>query len=552
MKENCILRFVNKKYIFAGICFALIGAQLFSQNNSSQDSQIELPDLTTVVSGGDGQLDFAPPPDFDDVLDMPYNSGDLVPVLPVISVNDENDVDSIDAQNSQKDIYAEGKIGGGYPASFIGDFQIARLYGADPFKISFTHDSASGFAGHKLADGYNTSNTAIGVEKEFLRHDIRWGLSASYEDLKNGFQRKAEGFAANNQDSVGVAANFLWNLPKNFELAFDVDGEFYYRFPDITKNNTPEFVVPTWIKSTSRVTANPDLKVSWSKDGFEIGFNSQYNLEAWNAVSNRGQFDLDFAWQNQRIKLFAQAGLVAGNYIGKNSVIVPFTVGLDSLLPVYFSDRKLNLSLKGGLLSERATTSQLEREYKFSGLEQFVTETSDWYGTLNILVPLKSSFTGNIAAGYYRTAFGNGVWTPDYSTGNLVCGLYGFSAKERNEFFTDFSFTWKYKVFAITAKYHANWLEIPVLENKHIISVNLALQSQKGLWGASLDTSYLLDSKDVKPIINLEGYVQATSAVRVVLSANDLLKLLGAEERIYAGQYVGNSGNAMLLVKFLF
>jgi hypothetical protein len=132
-----------------------------------------------------------------------------------------------------------------------------------------------------------------------------------------------------------------------------------------------------------------------------------------------------------------------------------------------------------------------------------------------------------------------------------MSGLYTFSQKNRNELYTDFAFTWKYKIFAASAKYHAYWLETPVLQNKHTISVNLAVQSQKGLWGASLDTAYMLDSPD-KPVFSLEGYVQASSAVRIVLSVNDMLKLLGAEERMYAGQYVSNSGNASLAVKFLF
>ena len=118
--------------------------------------------------------------------------------------------------------------------------------------------------------------------------------------------------------------------------------------------------------------------------------------------------------------------------------------------------------------------------------------------------------------------------------------------------YTDFAFTWKYKIFAASAKYHAYWLETPVLEDKHTISVNLAVQSQKGLWGASLYTIYIMDAQDNKPVINLEGYMQVSPAVRICLSVSDILKLLGPEERMYAGQYVGNSGNAQLLVKFLF
>ena len=95
-------------------------------------------------------------------------------------------------------------------------------------------------------------------------------------------------------------------------------------------------------------------------------------------------------------------------------------------------------------------------------------------------------------------------------------------------------------------------MDIPALESRHTITLGFSLQSQKGLWGASLDTAYMLDAKDNKPLINLEGFIQASDSVRIVLSVNDMLKLLGAQERAYAGQYAAIGGNAMLLVKFLF
>ena len=531
-----------KKYIFSLCVLGFFTAEAFAQDVSEQESQIELPDLTTVVSGSNQQEDFAPAPDFDDVLELPFNSGDLVPELPAVSAGGQADIKDAADDAMQKDIYAQGTIGGGYPASFTGDFEISRLYGADPFKISFAHESAAGFAGHDLAEGYNQTDTSIAVQKDFIRSKLRWGIAARYEDSGNGLQSRTEGIAGYKQDAVGLSANFLWTLPKDFQLSFNAGSEFYYRFADITKGNA---------SNASRVTAEPELKISWLHNGFELSFDALYNLEAWNKTSNRGQFGIDFAWKNDKVKLFANAAVVVGNNLGQNSVIAPFSLGFETNLPVYFSDRELNLNICGGLESKRQTTAQLERAYKFSGLENFSTEESAWFGKAELLVPLKTSFTGPVSAGFYTTAFGNCEWIPDYS-GTIESGLYGFTLKNRKELYTDFAFTWKYKLFAATAKYHANWFENPVLQNKHTINVIFALQSQKGLWGASLDTAYLLDAEDNKPIINLEGYVQASSAVRICLSINDMIKLLGAEERMYAGQYVANSGNASLFVKFLF
>ena len=322
-----------KKYI----CFAAAVAfciPLFSQNAASSESQIELPDLTTVVAGGQDADDFAPPPSFEDVLDIPYDSGELVPVLPSISAGDEGDLISAGNQSDQKDIYAQGQIGGGYPASFSGDFEISRLYGADPFKISFNHDSAAGFASHNLADGYKESQTSITLEKDFIRKDLKFGVSALYEDRGNGLQSKVEGISAYNQDSIGLGANLLWSLPKDFYLGFDLDSLFYFRFSDLTKPSAGAAEVPKWIRNTSRVTADPQFKISWIHNGFDISFDALYNLEAWNKVSNRGQVDLNFSWKNDKVKLFADAGVVFGNTIGDNTVIPPFELGLETWLPV--------------------------------------------------------------------------------------------------------------------------------------------------------------------------------------------------------------------------
>ncbi len=541
-----------KKYIFAMLTLGLMaGAGLWAQETSEEESQIVLPDLTTVVSGSNAQEEYAPAPDFDDVIELPFNSGDLVPELPAASTGAQSELADAANDAMQKDIYAQGTIGGGYPASFTGDFEISRLYGADPFKISFAHESAAGFAGHDLAEGYNQTDTSIAVQKDFIRSQVRWGIAARYEDSGNGLQSLTEGIAAYNQDAVGLSANFLWALPKDFQLSLTAGSEFYYRFANFTKGNASSPAVPDWIKNTSRVTASPELKISWIHNGFDLSLDALYNLEAWSKFSNRGQFTFAFAWKNDKVKLSADAGLVIGNGLGENSIIAPFTLGLETNLPVYFSDRELNLSLSGGLESKRRSTAQLERAYKFAGLEAFSTEESAWFGKAVLLVPLKSSFTGTVSTGFYKTAFENRQWIPDY-TGAIESGLYGFTQKNRKELYTDFAFTWKYKLFAATAKYHANWLENPVLQNKHTFNVIFALQSQKGLWGLSLDTAYLLDADDNKPIINFEGYVQASSAVRIVLSIDDMIKLLGVEERLYAGQYVSNSGSASLSVKFLF
>ena len=61
------------KYICSGLIF-LTGAILFAQN-------IELPDVTTVITGDSVKVGADALPDFEDVLVISEGSGDIVPFL---------------------------------------------------------------------------------------------------------------------------------------------------------------------------------------------------------------------------------------------------------------------------------------------------------------------------------------------------------------------------------------------------------------------------------------------------------------------------------------
>ena len=79
-----------RKYLVS-IFIVMMTVSVFAQ--AASDSQIELPDLTTVVTGENSE-EYAPAPDFTDVLNIPYDSGDLAPVLPAAAVENDGIVSS--------------------------------------------------------------------------------------------------------------------------------------------------------------------------------------------------------------------------------------------------------------------------------------------------------------------------------------------------------------------------------------------------------------------------------------------------------------------------
>lgn len=513
------------------------------------EEKVDLPDLTTVISVENDFQDEVEVPDFSDVILLPEETGKLVPELPEIGI-DENvePIESVE-ENQNNQIYAEGKIGGGYPASFTGDFAVSRIFGKNPFKISFNHNSSAGYSGYSLSEGYNNNETKINIEKQIDFEKLTILLEGDYQDLGNGFQSKVENISSINQDRVFGKGNIFWTLQKGFYLNGFVDSELYNRFTAAVAG-TSETECPEWLKGNRLFSIESGINAGWQGNGIDTKINATYSFT--DTSVNRVETGADFLWQKDLFSLYSNFAFVFGNSLNDNSFLVPFGVGFNASFPVYFSDRKLSILLEGGLKSEQKKSFEYENNYKFSCFSFVPGEVSAWYSNFRLTLPLKLSFSANIGVNFEKSAFGNYQYIPDYSDLSLVNGVYEYSKKDWNALHTVCDFTYKYKLFAITVKWWANWLEIPILENKHNFLVTMSLQGKQENWGASVETYYSIDAADKTPYINFEAYSQITTGVKIVVSADDIVKLVCGETRTYAGQYVCNSGNVTLLMKFLF
>ena len=127
----------NKKsvLVLAFVFAVMYGTNLFAQS-------IELPEVTTVISGETEKAGQDTLPDFSDVLKLPKGSGGVEPLLPEVETGATTEVAAGKTKPVEKSVYAEGLLGGGYPAFFTGNISVARTTGASPFKFSFEHDSA--------------------------------------------------------------------------------------------------------------------------------------------------------------------------------------------------------------------------------------------------------------------------------------------------------------------------------------------------------------------------------------------------------------------------
>lgn len=543
----------TKKNIFIAIIVVLITqvTQIWAQ-----ESKIELPDLTTIVTAEQTDIEDITVPDFADVVLPPENAGTLVLELPNVEVLEKSDVVVSDTAVSNKQVYAEGEVGGGFPAAFLGNFSVSRITGNEPFKIAFSHNSEAGYSGKSLSSGYFVRNTVVDLDKVFAWNTFSLDIAGLYENNSNGMQSQVPGVFAENQNLLSGKGKLSWNLPNDVVIGSTVNLDYYYRYADLSQ----DAICSDYIKHSGVVNINPSLFGYWADDIFAFGMNASVLMDADVQKSfqtgyqyfTRGTIDLSGEWKYKKMKAFGGLGIIFGDNLNSNKIIAPFNLGISTSFPVYYSDRNTLINVEGGLESYRNTNEKLEKTFNFSALDVIPSETSNWFIRSNVSFPLKTEFTGEVGIDFKKTAFGNGIWEPVYNSSNFETGLYRYSQTDKTVLSSDLAFTYRHNIFAGTLKWHANWKDTPVLENRHIFYLDLSFQNPDVKWGVDLTSGISIDGIDRIPMLNFEGFVGISPQAKLVLQAEDILKIFDPQPRTCAGKYITDSGNIKVLVKFLY
>lgn len=532
---------IYRKSVF-GILSALFLIPLSAQN-------IELPEVTTVISGESVTAGSDALPSFENVIVTPQDSGKESIVLPEVTVSSNSLQKKSDEDYYKKDIFAEGKIGGGFPTLFTGDFSVFRTTTNSPFKIFFSYDSSVGYSGKNLTDGFSDQTVNLSVEKKYSSNNFNWDFGGGYYGLSNGLQNRVTNISKINQNDYFGNVDFSYDFQKNVRLGANFDMNFYNRYADTINFDFPSAAV---------LSLNPKIYADWADHGFETSIQAEYLFEneiqdvIYGDANNRGEILAQVDWKNDLFNVDSSVGLIFGTKLGEKNVIVPFSVGVNSSFPVYFSSRKVGIYVQGGLESYENRVSELERNFRFSSIYRMPDETSNWYGKVGFSIPLKESFTGSADFAFKTTAFSNGRVQPVYDKTTINNGLYGFVCQNVTQFTSNIELSYHYKIFSVTGGWKSNWLDVPVLENTHQIFVNVNFQSENSKWGAGLQFMQPLEFDYVDSFVNFEAFVKLTSAVRAVVSLQDIVKLVKAEPRIYCGDYYGRGGTATILLKFFF
>lgn len=556
-------RLTTAATIFFSLC--LTGA--YAQESASNIvEEISLPDVSTVISGGAPKVGKSAVPDYSEVLPVSAEIYDdqILPQLPD-SINadaDRQNADTINQTAKSKDVYVEGLAGGGFPGFYTGNFQVYRQSGNNPFKISFGHESSSGYVAKPLTGGFFDKATEIGVEKTFSTKTMKILLNCSYENNDNGLQSQVSNVSDVSQELLGVGAKLDWQLPHGMALEFGLTGDWYNRYETVTSDADS---VDGFIKDIGTLDLNPDMGFSFNYKGFSTGLTAGYSLQSdlknsLNAAGavNRGQFIYNASWKNDIVKVFGNVGVVVGNQIGNNPVMIPFDAGVDLSFATSISARKITLGVSGGMKSAAPKISEVEKLYKFTAFEETPSEVSDWYGKLDFTLPVKDIFTVNVNGEFKASALGNGDYVPVYSgtdsqgNSSFNHGLYTYEKKDMLQLMTNMDFSARAGIFNISAEWKANWLDRPALKSPHHLGLNVSVQDRRARWGGDVNFGINLGGDDYIPQVGAGFFYRLAPSVRLAVSLEDVVKLFSGTDRIYAGNYVNRSGSATILVKFFF
>jgi hypothetical protein len=556
-------------FAFSLLLFAGILSAQTQQGAEQAEEEIELPDVTTVISGGALTAGKDSVPDYKRILPDQNTLGVQLPEPDCVEGKEETVSEYNAAGTGDQSVFAEGKIGGGYPFCFLGDFAVYRTTGNAPFEIKFSHENAEGFGGKTSSDGYFYRNTSIEAEKDFTSSSSKYVLSGWYENLDEGFQKKSASFTDYLWNNIGGKAEADWTLSRGFYLGTEVHTSYYNRYG--TQWSTAAEPSDPWEKSAKFFTFIPEFNGGWKNDSFDISFLAKYatqlNLKDTGSLEKaedsssaetgqKGHFAFNFEWTDENVQMWAKAGVTFGTQTGDNSALFPFELGTSFTIPVSFSSRPLSMGIEGGLKSEWYLASYLEQNNPYSVMYCIPNEQSDWYAKVNLSMPIKNIFNLDINSVFRKTAFGNGVWAPDYtdSSAFLASGYYLISESDRTEFNTDAEFTVNFSAVKLTGGWKVFWIDVPSWEDRQSLKAAVLVEGKDAKWNAGASViEYLGDDADKVPVLGVNASVKAASSIRLALEADDIIKLISQKTREFChSQYKKNSGHVTALVKFQF
>ncbi len=501
--------------------------------------EITLPDVSTQIQGEASLLDSEAIPDFSPL----FPSVEVVlPVLPSGLDTLEPVIESSNAeQSNSSDVFLQGTVGAGFPGYFLGNFSVFQKSQKNPFSVDFSHEATNGYGRHKTSDGYNDTSTSLEGEKKWSLSDtVTTGIGAWYYTRVHGLQGNSPVFYNISQQRIGGRIEGEILFENNLSLLGNINTEYVNRnagFIGTIPENTP---VGPWY-----VQLQPEICLLWNSSLVDIQGTASYTFLNFNGLEtgllHRGNVEVDSTWQaGDRFLVNANVGAVFSNQSSRK-VLVPFMLGLS------FTEEYLSFTLEGGLSSNVSDITALHNRYPYLHFENVPTEESNWYGSLEVFVPLYNTFSLLLQSDFETTAYDNGRLLPDYGTIHPVTGLFVSSVSNKTLFDTKATFEFRQENFGLSLGWNCSWLDSIPGNSEQEILFSGSFFGKEGKWGSFITYNQGIVSSSV-PKLGLSAYYQFLPSLQAECQISDLVYLATGKDRIFAGNYIAPSGSVSLLL----
>lgn len=565
---------MKKIILYTALTAFALSTSVVAAQEAAAEENIQLPQVTTVVSGDSMTAGEDAVPDFELILPANDTEVSAMPELPeASSVKESDSVQETASAAPVKTIFAEGIVGAGYRGFYTGDFSVYKSGTVNPFKINFAAENKEGNHCFNAADGFFerftklSASSTINSNPKFVNE-----AQLSYTTSTEGFQSRISDFYDNNRNLIYGSDYFKWNLSKNWFMNFGTDASYYERYAGLTGSKGLLFLLQERESDVYRFSPLLSFGCNDSKsDGFHINVNASYSESGYISYAdltndvpsyNRNlatklKTGADFGYKNNFLDVNADAYFVMNSsHYSANIVrqyMPSFDVAFDIKLLSSLSPRILTAGLKGGLVSVLPDFSELESKYKFAYLNFIPGETSDWYAEFKLSLPVGNSFTVDADASWFMTAFGNGLWEPDYTDASK--GFFCYKQYDRMEINSALKLSYSYRLLTLGVAWNAYWNYVPVLEAPQNICFNIDVQSDKGKWGVNLAAKESIGSGfSLIPVIDFSAFIMAGKSARLTLKLEDAVIFFNPNgSRKYAGtNYITNQDRFSVLLKFFF
>lgn len=557
-----------KKIILSILLCELSLSFIFSQESIIEDeTQINLPEMTTTVMGDTITAGKDALPEFSEILPPASRGSEILPVLPGVESNSFEEEPVVDfGSGNERSVFAQGLIGAGLPGYFTGDFSIYKSAEQNPFSLEFYHLTQNGYGSNTAAEGFFNNNTFLKGNKSWSLNNFSFDFGGEYNTKTFGLQDESQIFYDLNSQTVDGIFEAEWTLPKGFLFTGKLDGEYYNRYGGIRDQEKCNTIFEQE-KELKVFDMNPQLRIGWSNANFNTGFYMDYFIDSivsstefasedenQNEILNRFDIGFDFEWKNESLKICADAGFVFGktDYDGSYWT-VPFDVSFEGKWKIGSRSRILSVGIDGGLDSFAQKISSLENDFLWTVSSFVPSEQTDWFGTISVSIPFALFFSFDASAEYRKTAFDNKVMNADYDS-NLISGLYGFEQTDRTLFDSSLMLSYIWNLFTFRGGLNSHWVFVPSNDYPQKIIAAVSYDSLKGNWGFAVEYNQPMGSGyDAVPLLNANLYWKLLDSITLSFYIEDAVKLVSSGSRKYMdSDFITYSGNASICAKFYF